>query len=182
MDSWTAKRFLFSPPVRSVRFTIELAYSQSAQRGYLQEGLRTGFYPGGGGQMQQVYQLIIETAGSHGLWVKRSNRWPWRVYIVGDVPLALRRELWERYQADCVACRLAESCSGPATGEYWLNCKEGDWYYYANTRTLQDKHWLRDLSKKYVDDAYHKKVEPYIKRVENGKLVIRRTNGKWSIG
>lgn len=176
MNVWDAKDILFSSSCADVHIAVELLQWRVQER--LLEGLRTAFYPGGGGVPQKLYEGLVEAAAVHGLWASRSRHRSWTICPVGNRPEAFNKELHKRYVADCMAWNLSHGPGNKVFDGYPPNHS----LFLAHTRTLQDKHWLKALAAKYVDDNYRRRIEPFIKRVENGRLIVRRTNGKWSIG
>lgn len=175
MNDWDARDILFTSLCGDVRMDVDLTARPIWQK-FILAGLHTGFYPGGQTLAMRIYKALVEAAAVHGLWVKKSRHYSWTVYPVGNRPKAFNQELHDRYVADCLAWNLQH---------YTLRVYDGyaptHGWFRAHTRTLKDTQWLKSLAAKYIDDDYRRRVEPFIKRVENGRLIVRRTNGKWSI-
>lgn len=181
LDVWDAGKLLHGPLLGDLEFALDLTRS-GRRHAFLLSGLRSGFYPSGKSDTQRIYVSILRTVNLPGMWVCR-GRQVWAIHVI-HVPDTVQAAIHERHCADLVAAKISgmEPPRAKADRDIFSEVEAYSHWFPAYTRTLQDKHWLKDLSKTYVDERYRQRIEPYIKRVENGKLVVRRINGRWSIG
>lgn len=176
MNLRTVQYLLESSLSTEAEIQVDLAAAGVRRRQWLLQGLQRGYYAGGHSLTARLYDALVESAMVFGIRVGAARRYWWTVHLVGDCPHGLRYELVERAKADEVAHKLGDAAR-------YYRAADTHNTFNAYTRVLQDKHRLKSLAAKYIDDQYRERIEPYIKRVENGKLIVRRSpGGHWSVG